>query len=205
MDIVESAEVRWFLEGQPDAGRVRRWFGDSSSEGERVDWYLSSGRSDLGFKARLVKGAPAKVETKYLLGAIGAVELAPGIVGNVERWQKLSLELDDPELRRRGRWIEVRKDRILLKFAWEDGKLSPAISRETRIPAGAGFELTTVWGDPKVSGYSIGVEAFGPSAQLLRIVQATCSTVFGQAPDLTLPEALSLSYPAWLAKRTSSV
>lgn len=204
MDIVESAEVRWFLEGQPEAGRVRRWFGDQSSEGERVDWYLSSGRPDLGFKARLVKGAPAKVETKYLLGAIGAVELAPGIVGNLERWQKLSLELDDPELRRRGRWIEVRKDRILLKFVWEAGKLSPLPSRDTRVTAGAGFELTTVWGDPKVSGYSIGVEAFGPSNQLLRIVQETCSVVFADSQGLTLPEALSMSYPAWLAKRISS-
>lgn len=204
MDIVESAEVRWFLEGQPDAGRVRRWFGDASSEGERVDWYLSSGRPDLGFKARLVKGAPAKVETKYLLGSIGAVELSPGVVGNVERWQKLSLELDDPELRRRGRWMEVRKDRIVLKFAWENGVLSPIPSRDTRVPAGAGFELTTVWGDPKVSGYSIGVGAFGPSNQLLRIVQETCARVFAEARDLSLPEALSLSYPAWLAKRASS-
>jgi hypothetical protein len=204
MDIVESAEVRWFLEGQPDAGRVRRWFGDGSSEGERVDWYLSSGRSDLGFKARLVKGAPAKVETKYLLGSIGAVELAPGVVGNVERWQKLSLELDDPELRRRGRWIEVRKDRIVLKFAWENGALTPIPGHEKRVPAGAGFELTTVWGDPKVSGYSIGVEAFGPSNQLLRIVQETCTAVFADTRDISLPEALSMSYPAWLAKRTSS-
>lgn len=204
MDIVESAEVRWFLEGQPDAGRVRRWFGEGSSEGERVDWYLSSGRSDLGFKARLVKGAPAKVETKYLLGSIGAVELAPGVVGNVERWQKLSLELDDPELRRRGRWIEVRKDRIVLKFAWESGTLTPIPGHEKRVPAGSGFELTTVWGDPKVSGYSIGVEAFGPSNQLLRIVQETCTAVFADARDINLPEALSMSYPAWLAKRASS-
>jgi hypothetical protein len=204
MDIVESAEVRWFLEGQPDAGRVRHWFGDKSSEGERVDWYLSSGRSDIGFKARLVKGAPAKVETKYLLGSIGAVELSPGIVGNVERWQKLSVELDDPELRKRGRWVEVRKDRILLKFAWEEGALIPVSTQEKRLPAGAGFELTTVWGDPKVSGYSLGVEAFGPSNQLLTIVQRTCALVFAQAKDLALSEAQSLSYPAWLAKRTST-
>jgi hypothetical protein len=116
----------------------------------------------------------------------------------------LSLELDDPELRRRGRWIVVRQARIVLKFAWENGALSPIQSRETRIPAGAGFELTTVWGDPKVSGYSIGVEAFGPSNQLLRIVQETCVAVFADARDVSLPETLSMSYPAWLSKRTSN-
>jgi hypothetical protein len=98
----------------------------------------------------------------------------------------------------------VRKDRILLKFAWEDGTLSPVSTPEKRLPAGAGFELTTVWGDPKVSGYSLGVEAFGPSNQLLTIVQRTCALVFAETKELALSEARSLSYPAWLAKRTST-
>ena len=73
MEILESLEVRWFLPPGASVGPVlESWFGPTQDEGKRIDHYLRTGRSDLNLKARLEEGKPAKVETKYLVGSLGA-------------------------------------------------------------------------------------------------------------------------------------
>ena len=93
MDILESLEVRWFL---PPGGSVgsdlKTWFGSTEAEGERTDHYLATGRYDLNFKARLEKDKPEKVETKYLAGSLGVVDLATKISGEAR-----ALELEAAE------------------------------------------------------------------------------------------------------------
>jgi hypothetical protein len=199
MEILESLEVRWFFRGRPSPALVLHWFGDIQSEGERTDWYLRSKRVDLGFKARLKAGDSAKAETKILLGSLGVTELAPGVRGAVERWQKLSLSVDDPELRKHGAWVAVKKDRLLKRYAWQDGRVS-TVPNQLRLDAGAGFELTLLSGDPVVEGYTVGVEAFGPSTELLSILERTCSAAFTDASEAGLTAEASMSYPEWLSK-----
>jgi hypothetical protein len=199
MDILESMEVRWFFRGRPSPALVLRWFGDIQSEGERTDWYLRGKRADLGFKARLKVGDPAKAETKALLGSLGATQLAPGVHGVVERWQKLSLTVDDPDLKKHGVWVAVKKDRLLKRYAWQEGSVS-AVPSQLRLDAGAGFELTLLSGDPRIDGYTVGVEAFGPSAELLSILERTCSAALSEASEAGLTAEASMSYPEWLSK-----
>ena len=105
MEVLDSIEVRWVIDdvdGQR-ARLVKAWCAGVPAEGVREDRYLMTGRDDLGFKARVESGKPAKVETKYLIGSLGATRLHERVVGVVERWRKLSLELDDPTLEQHGK------------------------------------------------------------------------------------------------------
>jgi|SoiMethySBSTD1v2_1073268.scaffolds.fasta_scaffold2512562_1 hypothetical protein len=85
MDILERLEVRWFL---PPSGSVsatlESWFGSTEGAGKRIDHCLATGRCDLNFKARLEEGKSAKVETKYLVGLLGVLDLATKISGELQ-------------------------------------------------------------------------------------------------------------------------
>ena len=82
-----TGEVRWFLNRPiPEA---RRWFETlpptSYTRESRTDIYLVlPGRSDLGVKFR-----ENRLELKYRLGEHLAKEIAPGIIGCLESWEKL--------------------------------------------------------------------------------------------------------------------
>ena len=201
MDILDSLEARWFLaDDHSTAQAACAWFEGVSSEGTRVDHYLFTGRDDLGFKARRAENQPVKVETKYLLGSLGAVQLATGVVGKLERWRKLSLALDDSRLQNQGAWLALDKDRRLRKFAFDEGQAAE-VPMSARLDAGCGVELTRLrWrnGDSDAMKWTLGLEAFGPPDRLLEVMLATCRAAFAQAPTLALAAAQSESYPSWL-------
>lgn len=140
------------------------------------------------------------METKYLTGSLGEVELAEGVTGVLERWRKLSLALDDPELRKHGRWIAIAKDRWLRRMAFRDGALRGA-SGDARLEAGCGIELTHLRiegaGAP-VEQVTFGFEAFGPPERLLEILLAACREEFSGGGAVELQAGWSLGYPAWL-------
>jgi len=210
LDILDSLEVRWFLaEDHPTAVAARDWFASIASEGRRVDHYLLTERDDLGFKARVVENQPAKVETKYLLGSLGGVHLARGVVGDLERWRKLSLALEDAGLQRHGSWLAIEKDRRLRKFAFDNGSVSE-VPVSSRPDAGCGIELTQLRfrpGDGAAAAVActLGLEAFGPEATLLDGLQATCRIVFGAGSKLVLDGECSMSYPQWLRTRSKKM
>ncbi len=202
MDILESLEVRWFLHADHQTTKDwRKWYETTSAEGKRVDHYLSTQREDLGFKARLLEGQPAKVETKHLLGSLGAVQLAFGAVGTIERWRKLSLTLDDARLQRDGSWLAVEKDRRLRKYAFVAGGVAE-VDAGSKPETGCGVELTQLRfhrGGRAAVEWTLGFEAFGPEPLLLGVLLATCRAVFSaQALPLELRDDWSRSYPAWL-------
>jgi hypothetical protein len=202
MDILESLEVRWFL---PPGGSVgaalESWFGSTEGEGKRIDHYLATGRYDLNFKARLEEGKPAKVETKYLVGSLGVVDLATKISGELQRWTKLSLALNDPKLKQHGAWLEVTKRRQLRKYAIT---MTPApgvkeVSVSDFPPIGCGVELTRLDYEIKGTAYveqTFGLEAFGPKSQLLDVMQATIRVLCPRLPEL--PAEWTASYATWL-------
>jgi hypothetical protein len=205
MEILESLEVRWFLPPGASVGTtLESWFGSTEDEGKRIDHYLATGRSDLNFKARLEEGKPAKVETKYLVGSLGAVDLATKISGELQRWTKLSLSLNDPKLTQHGVWLEVTKRRQLRKYAIT---MTPApgvkeVSVSDYPAIGCGVELTRL--DYAIDGtthveWTFGLEAFGPKSQLLDVMQATIRAISPGLPDL--PAGWTASYATWLLSK----
>ncbi|MDX1331933.1 MAG: hypothetical protein R3252_02790 [Robiginitalea sp.] len=82
-----TREVRWF-QNRP-IGEIHRWFNalppTSFTREYREDRYLVlPGRRDLGVKFR-----ENRLELKYRLAASGLQEIAPGIKGSLESWEKL--------------------------------------------------------------------------------------------------------------------
>ncbi|MBU8900929.1 hypothetical protein KRR26_35565 [Corallococcus sp. M34] len=209
MEIVDSLEVRWFFDGShPAASVVRDWFGSSSMEERRVDYYLATNRGDIGFKARVVERQPVKVETKYLLGSLGAVHLSTGVVGNLERWRKLSLALDDSLLKRDGVWLAIQKERRLRKFAFEDGTTREVL-KSARPVAGCGVELTRICcqlseQSSPIDGWTLGLEAFGPESTLLAALQGGAREAFAVCPQIALGKECSASYPEWVKLRVGA-
>jgi hypothetical protein len=207
MDILDSLEVRWFL--PPDAAAVvalQHWFVASQDEGERVDHYLAIARADLSFKTRLAKGKPAKVETKYLAGSLGVVELAPSMSGDLQRWSKLSLALEDPALQQQGTWLAVGKTRQLRKFAvtLTNAPAAREVSPEEYPPIGCGVELTRLaYALDRTSQveWTFGFEAFGPAPRLLDVLRASVEAVSAQPGLPALPAAWTASYAAWLLSK----
>jgi hypothetical protein len=208
MDILESLEVRWFLPADSQAGSaLERSFASAEQEGARVDHYLAIGRHDVSFKARVVDDQPAKVETKYLLGSLGIVQLMPATIGELQRWTKLSLELDDPKLRNQGLWVSVTKKRRLRKYAVTLGPPPTAteVPIKERPPVGCGVELTdltyTINGACRRER-TYGLEAFGPATQLLDVLQVTCRAIVGTSAPPELPASWTASYSTWLLGKT---
>ena len=206
MTILESMEVRWFL--PPDPARdalLTTWFDSATAEGAREDSYLRTGRPDLGIKLRHATATAAKLETKYLVGTHGSIEIAPTMSGRLERWQKLSMKVDDPRGSSES-WLVMQKDRRMRKFAF-DGGHAFEVGPTEQVQAGAGLELTILRfsedGQETVIT-TLGLEAFGPSSDLLTIFEHTCRRAFADAPAVTLQDIDSLSYPAWLARRASA-
>jgi hypothetical protein len=217
MEIFESMEARWFFDDEASAAAARAWFAGVEPEGWRVDRYLITDRADLGFKARLTKGRPAKVETKYLVGSLGAVALAERgrVVGSLERWRKLSLDLDDPSLQKQGTWLALEKDRRLRKYAWEasavrrveSGDPSLRLEGAASPDAGCGVELTELrfdLGGARRVAWTFGLEAFGPPGSLLDVFMSAAREIFASASGVTLPARLSESYPRWLERTARS-
>jgi hypothetical protein len=200
MEILDSLEVRWFVE-HGSHEELAKWFADVPPETDsREDYYLVTGLNDVGVKARLVGGKPAKLETKLRLGALNDVELLAAVVGHVERWRKLSLDAGDPGLRRSGEWIKVGKERRLRKLRWLDGVVDEVAPRD-RPAMGCGFELTRLSVGTRTE-WTLGFEAFGATTQLLSILMACARhALAGRPPPAGLCAGTSAGYPAWLQFR----
>jgi len=204
MEILSSLEARWFIDDLEGASAkaAREWFERVEVQGKRADRYLLTGRDDIGFKARVEEGRPAKIEIKYLLDSLGATPVHDGFVGTLERWQKLSLTVTDDALEKQGEWVRIAKARRLRKFAYDHGVVRPAAA-DALPEAGCGVELTEldyeVFGTKK-RALTLGVEAFGPKHLLLEVFQRVGEVAFEDARGLRLGEDRSESYPAWLTR-----
>jgi hypothetical protein len=190
VDILETVEARWFIDdvGSDVARIAKAWFAGVAPQAPREDRYLITGRDDLGFKARIERGRPSRVEAKYLLESLGPRQLHARASGVVERWRKLSLELADPALEKDGVWMGVVKRRRLRVLRDGDG--------------GCGVELTEIeceHAGARSQALTIGLEAFGPSSALLGVLVRAGQTAFA-ASDLRLEVERSESYPRWLTR-----
>src|SRR5262245_34547929 len=207
VNILDSLEVRWFLPADSKASAMlETWFKSAAEDGARTDHYLATGRHDLGFKARIAADQPVKVETKYLLGSLGVVEPAPEMFGELQRWTKLSLELDDPRLQRAGAWLAVMKKRRLRKYAvtLTSAAAATEVPFTARPDVGCGVELTRLEytnNAIKCVEWTFGLEAFGPKPQLLHVLQTVCRTIGGGSALPELRAEWTASYPSWLLSK----
>ena len=203
MDILSSIEVRWFIDdASAEAKAARAWFQDVTPESKREDRYLLTGRNDVGFKARVEEGRPAKLETKFLLGSLGPALLHERFVGHIERWRKLSLTATDPDLEAKGEWLRLTKTRRLRKLAYEDGVVR-RVDVTDNPAAGCGVEMTELVFDLRGAArraVTVGLEAFGPEPMLLDVLLRVCPIAFESSTGLKLGFAQSESYPAWLPR-----
>jgi hypothetical protein len=203
MEILESLEMRWFLSDKdPCLAVPQGWFESITPEGKRIDDYLLTGRDDIGFKARGVEKQPTRIELKYLVGTLGILQVAPGVVGKLEHWSKLSMASDDHQLKEAGTWCAIEKGRRLRKFAFQHGEASE-VPVESRPVAGCGVELTQLLvkhshATARIE-WTLGFEAFGPERMLLEIFQATCRAARESRLVLELGSEKSMGYPQWLA------
>ena len=199
LEVLDSLELRWFFDNEDVPAQA--FFAETAPEPSRVDDYLETGRSDLGFKGR---GEGTKVETKYLLGSLGVVQLLPGVTGKLERWRKLSLTVDDAELEKSGDWLHVEKVRRLRRYAFDGGKASE-VSPSAYPAAGCSVEFTALCcraaGAPELHAWTLGFEAFGSRAWLLGVLQATCRAALDAGLRVNSGPTSSMSYPEWLFNR----
>jgi hypothetical protein len=209
--MVQSAEARWFILGAlPD--EVLRWFKGGQildSQGVQVHEYLLfPGCQSVGVKLR-----EGRFEIKAILPASQSFSLDLGIQGTTEQWIKWSFASEglpaiDPALHQSGLWLKVYKDRFLRKLSADRGILEEVSARPGALPgSGCNIELTRIEleANPRY-WFSLGFEAFGPSAVAAKILREAIHLFFqehGRVPGISLREGDSLSYPAWLAKVTN--
>ena len=192
-----TREVRWFL-SRP-VPEVSQWFEAlpqaSYTRESREDVYLVlAGRKGLGVKFR-----ENRLELKYRLGASQVQEIAPGIRGSVEAWEKLGFPSTPettssilPEGSRATR-VAVLKDRMGTIIGSSAARAS---FHPLGIPVETGvqFEYTGL----RILGskwYTVGLEWPGEKGIMLP------AELLSALPPAALAEAtLSMGYPEFLLR-----
>jgi hypothetical protein len=202
-----SAEMRWFFVGSTP-GDVADWFDAKQErlEEPRTDSYLILfGSPCVGVKLREVREkGHLNFEIKVLRSAPRTVEPRPGILGRADAWVRWSVKLTEnvgETMRDGSRWIDVNKNRWLLKYEIKTDATPNEVPREAHPDEGCNVELTEL----RVAGvqwWTIGFEAFGPPERTDSHLLASLKAFFSGSRE-TVPcpflEANSLSYPAWFA------
>jgi hypothetical protein len=196
-----TLEVRWFDPGRPPDVLTRRFDGlGAPGPQSRTDTYVAApGTDDLGIKLR--QGGEA-FEVKLRQQDFGETKLATGVAGNLERWQKWSYAVADPDCRASSlglpgeSLIEVEKNRRMIIYRLSpDGSVSLA---EERAGDGCSVELTRLVVRRR-EWWSLGFEAFGAQDRLADALTASADAFFaGGSVAGALDGARSCAYPAWL-------
>ena len=205
---MHTSEIRWFLPGNLPP-EIASWFSAShvpDAEPVQVHEYLLFPDCEsVGVKLR-----EQRFEIKAKSGPSRTLRLTLGIDGRTDDWVKWSLSAEYLQdfsrvLHRSGRWLKLRKERLLHRLSVE-GNYLVEVSGEARnsLDAGCNIELTRleVESDPR-SWFTFGFEAHGPSSNTAEILEQGVHRFFqahGRAPGIRLNRENSLSYPAWLMR-----
>jgi hypothetical protein len=205
-----TAEIRWFLEGRPEAG-VLDWFEASplkKDEDPRIDSYLLLPKCNTcGAKVR-----QGHFEIKAQTSPPEPVKFRNGIAGRRAAWVKWSSGLAGAQLLQEQRgpetWVQVEKSRLLRLFELSGG-IEERPAAEWLPGPGCFIELATLrvtngTGDWNVASnwWSFCLEAFGPAEDVQRHIDRMASSDWLLPVAAMLPAAASLSYPEWLARMT---
>jgi len=203
MEVVQSLEMRWFFpDDDARAAELRDWFGAVSVEGgDRVDrYYIDPHRPDFSLKERTEQGKASKLELKYCVGVLGQTRLVADVVGDLERWTKLSLEAQESLATKPG-IISISKSRRIRKLRYSGAGVDEIAASE-RPDAGCNVELTHIEatrGNERAVATTFGFEAFGPESDVLDALQGAARRIFAERPGLSLEASTSRSYVSWLS------
>lgn len=225
MAVFQSAESRWFFEGElPDD--VLAWFdaaGAARAEPTRTDDYLLlPGCESTGVKIR-----SGNLEVKAMTRTSEPVAYAHAVSGYRDAWIKWSCAAEDADTLTRmlgatgDRWASVRKSRRLRLFSMASGAPVEIDDPTARIGGGCQVELTQIGVSTRVLGasqpdgddtaasqwWSLSLEAFAHEATdateaALEYLGAVANHLFREPPPCPLDAAHALSYPAWLLRVT---
>jgi len=187
--------------------KVVDWFSGSRylhSAGTRIDTYLVFPHAETAG----VKFREDKFEVKTLVRVVDHPVIAKRIKGQLEIWEKWSLEggsvshlfeevrEEDPE------WFDVTKSRLLRKFSLDQEMIREVdAAGKDGFPAdGCNVELTEVETDHG-NFWTIGFEAFARKRNLVENLLEVARVFFGpQMPGITMAEYDSYSYPTFIRR-----
>lgn len=211
IEILNSAEVRWFFPGDsPGEGRitsppsnVKEWFKQGIDlvwpPKERTDCYLLL----PGCETTSVKLREGRFEVKTIRGGSEAVSYGKGISGRSEAWIKWSygkegveMFIDALEQEPEG-WIEVTKWRWLRKYSL-DKKIPIEVNINDRPKKGCDIELTAIKASDSY-WWTFGFEGFGSADAVRENLHIVATHFFARTkPPLSLNTTNSCAYPVWL-------
>jgi hypothetical protein len=196
--LLESVEARWFFD--PVDERVRslevRCEG-LTPEPPREDRYIVTGRDDVGVKIRVTDDAPARMEMKLRIGALGPVALGSEVEGEIERWRKLSIEVDAAAVCAMDDAIVIRKIRRASTYAVDERGVR-AVRAGDRHARACSVEWTRLERGGEVIAFTLAFEAAGASpADLLGTLQSRAVFVLRARPMPGIGAASSQGYAAW--------
>ncbi len=202
--MTETLELRWFFKGVIKT-EILQYFRDNQiafiEENPRTDWYLLSDKLS-GIKLR-----GTSLEFKRLTDTVKNYSIVPLITGNIERWTKLSLALqqnDDTALIERGSlpdWIAVEKTRSLAKYKISvDGIIVP-VTIEERPAEACALEICSIKVFHQV-WWTICFEASGTKSSLQKNMEITLKQLLKQNNLPFLKAENSFGYPQFLINLT---
>lgn len=202
----ESAEIRWFYEGDIPAG-VQDWLaqvpGIPDQQPIRTDHYLRlAGDDSLGIKLR-----EGRLEIKQRLDRHGIVSFDQRVAGLLQTWRKWSFPLapvggpsgvPGPA----SSWIAVHKERRLHRYALLDQNRLVSAATDRYPPQGCDLELARL-SAARQRWWTLALEAFGPEGTLGDTVLLAGQRLFSYADPPQLEARSSWSYPTWLCTALS--
>ncbi|MBD2058342.1 hypothetical protein H6F88_20495 [Oculatella sp. FACHB-28] len=196
-----TTELRWFYPGSLPT-TVGNWFQATWDQAiapieVREDRYLQLPKCEyLNLKLR-----HGSLELKLRLKQLRTLQVGDRWVGQVEVWQKWSLQdssepLDLANVEAEATWISVEKVRSQQQYQTFPTQSLKAISFEQQSEQGCRVELTELKAQD-ATWWSLAFEAFGDPSQQFNQLQAVAEQINNPlAPTLDLHH--SYAYPKWL-------
>ena len=100
-------------------------------------------------------------------------------------------------------WLAVTKKRQLRKFGVTPTRAlaGKEVAASERVPIGCAVELTRLdYATDGTTEWTFGLEAFGPTSQLLDVMQVTVRAISPGVPDL--PAEWTASYATWMLRKS---
>jgi hypothetical protein len=196
-----SYEVRWFFDHAEPI--LEQWFANKGipfhKDFPRTDFYLAlEDKNDLSIKLR-----QGNIEVKQLVKSTNASEF--NIPGDVQCWQKWSFRVEKEDdlakqiiTGKKFYWIEMPKDRLGIKYKFDDGEDGKEVSIDERIHEGCQVEYTRFQVKGKVY-YTFNFEAFSESNLEKRNFQRGVELAFKELNMKTkLTAKDSMGYPEFI-------
>ena len=191
--VLLTREVRWFVFGRlPD--EVETWF--AAMEGEmlaeqRIDSYVPQyARRDIGLKLR---GADT-IDIKFLADRREGLEIATGLVGNVEDWLKVSDAATGEEYGFDADSVDVTKHLTERRYLIAAGS-------DFDGEAGCKIELGAIRLGA-VEAWTLCLETFGPVGMLAECFSAGVDGLRSASPipGVRLSPEKSFGYPGFISR-----